>query len=107
MSKLLTGSICLTDIPKDKIWKSEKTGKQYLNINVWINDDADKFGNNGSIQVNQTKEEREAKDTKVYVGNLKFVEAKQQTAAANVPVKKSAPAAPVEDAVIVDDDLPF
>jgi hypothetical protein len=107
MSKLLSGSICLTDIPKDKIWKSEKTGKQYLNINVWINDDADKFGNNGSIQVNQTKEEREAKDTKVYVGNLKFVEAKQQNAAANVPVKKSAPAAPVEDAEIVDDDLPF
>lgn len=107
MSKLLSGSICLTDIPKDKIWKSDKTGKQYLNINVWLNDEPDQYNNNGSIQVGQTKEEREAKEKKVYVGNLKFVEARQQTEAANVPVKKSAPAAPVEDAVIVDDDLPF
>lgn len=107
MAQLLSGSICLTDIPKDKIWKSEKTGKQYLNINVWINDDADKFGNNGSIQVGQTKEEREAGEAKKYVGNLKFVQAKQQTETANVPVKKAAPAAPVEDAEIIDEDLPF
>jgi hypothetical protein len=106
MSKLLTGSICLSDIPKDKIWEA-KSGKKYLNINVWLNDEPDQYNNNGSIQVGQTKEEREAKEKKTYVGNLKFVEAKQQTESANVPVKKSAPAAPVEDAVIVDDDLPF
>lgn len=76
MSKLLTGAICLTDIPKDKIWKS-KAGKQYLSINVWINDDADTYGNHASIQVNQTKDEREAKEPKKYIGNLKYPESKE------------------------------
>ena len=106
MSKLLSGSICLSDIPKEKIWEA-KSGKKYVNINVWLNDAPDQYNNNASIQVNQSKEDKEAKEKKIYVGNLKFVEAKQQTDAANVPVKKSAPAAPIEDAVIVDDDLPF
>lgn len=106
MAQLLNGSICLSDIPKDKIWKSEKTGKQYLNINVWINDDADKFGNNGSIQVSQTKEERDANEAKKYVGNIKFVQAKQQTQSDDVPVKKAASAKLLDDNE-VENDLPF
>lgn len=106
MAQLLNGSICLSDIPKDKIWKSEKTGKQYLNINVWINDDADKFGNNGSIQVSQTKEERDANEAKKYVGNIKFVQAKQQTQSSDVPVKKSTSAKLLDDNE-VENDLPF
>ena len=106
MAQLLNGSICLSDIPKEKIWKSEKTGKQYLNINVWINDDADKFGNNGSIQVSQTKEERDANEPKKYVGNIKFVQAKQQAQSADVPVKQAVSTALIED-ITVDDDLPF
>jgi hypothetical protein len=99
MSQLLNGSICLSDIPKDLIYKSEKTGKSYLNINVWINDEADKFGNNASIQISQTKEQRDAGEPKKYVGNLKTVQAKEQTGSA--PVKKTAPATESFD------DLPF
>ena len=88
MSQLLNGSICLSDIPKEKITVSEKNGKKYLSVTIWINDEVDKFNNNGSISVSQTKEERESKAAKKYIGNLKFA-AKQQ-------------AVPVED-----DGLPF
>lgn len=71
MSQLFNGSICLTDIPKDKITTSEKNGKKYLNITVWLNDDADQYGNIGSLQVSQSKQEREAGEKKQYIGNFK------------------------------------
>ena len=71
MSQLFNGSICLTDIPKDKITTSEKNGKKYLNITVWLNDDADQYGNIGSLQVSQSKQERESGEKKVYIGNFK------------------------------------
>lgn len=72
MSKqMMTGSLCLSDIPKDKVFVSEKSGKKYLNIVLWINEEPDKYGNNAAIQVGLTKEEREAKAKPVYIGNLK------------------------------------
>lgn len=77
MSTLFNGSICLTDIPKDKITVSEKNGKKYLNINLWLNDEPDQFNNNGSIQVSQSKEEREAGAKKQYIGNFKYAQKKQ------------------------------
>jgi hypothetical protein len=36
-----------------------------------INDQLDKFGNNVAISLQQTKEQREAKEKRVYVGNGK------------------------------------
>ena len=36
-----------------------------------INDELDKYGNNVAITIQQTKEQREAKEKKVYVGNGK------------------------------------
>ena len=77
MSKLLTGSIDLTKIDKTKIVSTDKNGKpfengaKYLNVVVWINDEADKYGNNASIQISQSKEEREAGVKATYIGNLK------------------------------------
>ena len=65
-----TGSICLSDIPKDKI-TTAKNGKKYLAVTVWENDEADKYGNHESIQVSRTKEQREAGEKAVYIGNLK------------------------------------
>jgi len=94
MSQLFNGSICLSDIPKESITVSESNGKKYLNINVWVNDDVDRYNNIGSIQVSQTKEQREAGAKKVYIGNLKNTAKQQQV---NTPAK-GAPA---------NDDLPF
>ena len=88
MSTLYNGSICLSDIPKDKITKSEKNGKSYLNFNLWVNDEKDQYGNIGSINVSQSKEERESGQKKVYFGNIKPVErnaAPQQAAPSNEP----------------------
>jgi hypothetical protein len=71
MSQTLLGSICLTDIPKDKITVSEKNGKSYLNLVVFINDELDKFNNIASVVVSQSKEERDAKVKPSYIGNFK------------------------------------
>lgn len=92
MSTFYNGSICLTDIPKDKITEG-KNGKKYLNVTLWVNYTPDQYGNIGSIQVSQTKEQREAQEKKTYIGNFK-----QPTQAKSVPQ-----AAPAE----VADDLPF
>jgi hypothetical protein len=90
MSTLYNGSICLSDIPKEKITTSEKNGKKYLNFNLWVNDEKDQYGNIGSINVSQTKEERESGGKKVYFGNIKPVERKEQpTLSANdVEIKR-------------------
>ena len=77
MSKMLTGSIDLNKIDKTKIVDRDKDGNlfqngaKYLNIVVWINDEADKYGNTASIQISQSKEEREAGAKSIYIGNLK------------------------------------
>lgn len=72
MSKLLTGSINLSKIDKNKLFTS-KNSEKYLNISVWINDEKDKYGNIAGIQ-QQTKKD----ETKIYIGNLKEFE-KQNT----------------------------
>ena len=77
MSKLLTGSIDLNKIDKTKIVSTDKNGNpfengaKYLNVVVWINDETDKYGNSASIQISQSKEEREAGAKSIYIGNLK------------------------------------
>jgi len=42
-----------------------------LNVVVWINDELDNYGNKASIQIGQSKEEREAGSKSIYIGNLK------------------------------------
>ena len=79
MSQLYIGSICVSDIPKDKLTQA-KNGKLYLNIDIWVNEEKDKYENIGSVSVRQTKEEREAKTKKVYIGNFKESELKPQVA---------------------------
>ena len=74
---MLTGSIDLNKIDRSKIVSTNKDGKpfengaKYLNVVVWINDEADQYGNNASIQISQSKEEREAGAKSIYIGNLK------------------------------------
>lgn len=71
------GSICLSDIPKDKITKSEKNGKLYLNINVVKYKEENQYNNKYFICLPSTKEER-VKDgfSPCYLGNLKEYEEK-------------------------------
>jgi len=90
MNQLFNGSICVSDIPKGNLTQA-KNGKLYLNIDIWINADVDQYGNIGSVSVRQSKEQREAKEKKTYIGNFKKSELKQ-------------PDAPAQNVI---DDLPF
>ena len=102
MASIIATSIDLTKIPKDKIIEGKK-GK-YLPITITINDEVDQFGNQGPVIVQQTKEERDAKTEKIYLGNLKVV----WTNGDNVDVapREGAAAPPPQQAQAVD-DLPF
>ena len=101
MASIIATSIDLTKIPKDKIIDGAK-GK-YLPITITINDEVDQFGNQGPVVVRQTKEERDAKTEKVYLGNVKVV----WTNGDNVDVapRDNAPAAQQVQQPV--DDLPF
>ena len=102
MASILKTSINLNAIPKDKIINGKK-GK-YLPITITVNDDLDQFGNQGPVCVDQTKEERDAKTAKTYLGNVKVVWTNGDNVAAaprdNQPQQASPAAQPV-------DDLPF
>ena len=71
MAGIIKTSINLSLIPKDKIIIGKKC--KYLPIALSVNDEPDQFGNQGPVVVDQTKEEREAKAPKVYLGNTKVV----------------------------------
>jgi hypothetical protein len=106
MASIIATSIDLTKIPKDKIIEGKK-GK-YLPITITLNDELDQFGNNGPVTVQQTKDERDAKQDKVYLGNVKVVWTNGDNVAAAprdggpAPVQQAAP-----QAVAAEDDLPF
>ena len=71
MASIIKASIDLNKIPKDKIFVGKK-GK-YLPITITINDEPDQFGNQGPVVVEQTKDERDAKAPKTYLGNINVV----------------------------------
>lgn len=68
MAGLVNISLDLSKIDKTKV----KDGK-YLNAIVAIGDDTNQYGQNASVYISQTKEEREAKSNRVYFGNGKVV----------------------------------
>jgi hypothetical protein len=97
---IINASIDLTKIDKSKI-NNHANGAKYLSISIFINDEPDKYGNNVSIALAQTKEEREAKQNRVYLGNGKTV------GAAPAPVSAAAPIQTGPPPTIPEDDLPF
>ena len=108
MASIIATSIDLTKIPKDKIIQGKK-GK-YLPITITLNDELDQFGNNGPVVVQQTKEERDAKTEKVYLGNVKVVWTNDNNvgvAPKEGQAVAQAQAAPAAAAPVVEDDLPF
>lgn len=67
MGMIISASIDLAKIDKSQIF--EKDGKKWLNVQVSVNDEVNQWGQNVSISINQSKEQREAKEPKVYLGN--------------------------------------
>ena len=102
MASIIKTSINLNAIPKDKIYVGKK-GK-YLPITITLNDELDQFGNQGPVIVEQTKEERDAKAPKTYLGNVKVV----WTNGNNVDVApRDNNSAPAPAPAAAEDDLPF
>jgi hypothetical protein len=104
MASIINFSIDLNKIPKDKIINGKK-GK-YLPITVTLNDEVDQFGNNGPVIVGQSKEERESKVAKVYLGNATVLWTNGQNVAPPPRDGQSQQQAAPAPAV-VEDDLPF
>ena len=102
MASIIKASINLNEIPKDKIIIGKK-GK-YLPVTITLNDEVDQFGNQGPIVVAQTKEEREAKQNKTYLGNVQVVWTNGDNVAAAPRQDQPQQAAPVAQPA---DDLPF
>tara|TARA_R100001440_G_scaffold75065_1_gene101385 strand:+ start:1189 stop:1497 length:309 start_codon:yes stop_codon:yes gene_type:complete len=102
MASIIATSINLNNIPKDKIIEGKK-GK-YLPITITLNDETDQFGNQGPVVVQQSKEERDAKTEKVYLGNVKVVWTNGSNVEAAPRQDQTAKAAPAAAPV---DDLPF
>jgi hypothetical protein len=63
----------------EKISKEDLVKGKYLNLTLTINDQKDKFDNDGSIIIAQSKEQREAKAQKRYVGNAKVLFSKDNS----------------------------
>ena len=72
------GQLINAQINKSKLqglvhYTNKRTNEESVNITISLNDTPDQYGNNASIWISQTKEERDAKATKVYLGNGKVI----------------------------------
>lgn len=64
-------SLCLSDIPKGSMKISEKNGKFYINLICDKRREVGKYEETHTLAVSQSKEERESKKEKTYVGSGK------------------------------------
>ena len=101
MSALLNISIRVDKLPKEKFVQG-KNGAVYYNATVSVNDDTNQWGQNVALTDAQTKEEREAKVAKNYIGNGKVVWTDGNIVRAEQQEQKES-AAPVQ----AESDLPF
>ena len=71
MSAIINYSLRVDKLPKEK-FIAGKDGAVYVNLTMSVNDET-RFGNNASIMISQTQEEREAKKPRNYIGNGQVV----------------------------------
>jgi len=98
MGQLISVSIALAKIDKTR-FTTDKNGNKYLQLTLSVNDEADQYGKDVQVWMEQTKEEREAKASRVFCGNGKVVFGK---GAAPAPASAGKPATPN-----ASDDDPF
>ena len=98
MSAITNFSINLEAIPKELIIKGKKGS--YVNLTLFQNDDT-RYGNNASVSLAQTKEDRDSKNPKVYLGIGKVAWVSED--GVSVAEREDAPA----ETESVSDGLPF
>ena len=99
MSAIINASIRVDKLPKEKFVKG-KDAAVYYNFTISVNDET-RYGNNVAVMDSQTKEEREAKVARNYLGNGKVVWTDSNIVVAE---REDKPQAVKETA---GDDLPF
>lgn len=72
MAQIISVSIDLNKLDKSRIVEG-KNGSKYYNLSVIVNDEKDQYGNDVSVTTAQTKEEREAKAQRTFVGNGRVI----------------------------------
>ena len=104
MASIVSANIDLTKINKSKIYECKK-GKYYP-ITIVLNYEPGQYGDSGYIMTEQTKDERDAKVQKEYLGNVKVVWTNGQnvTTAEKQGVQQSIEAQSVKQE---EPDLPF
>ena len=71
MGAIINYSLRVDKLPKEK-FIAGKDGAVYVNLTMSVNDET-RYGNNASVMINQTQEEREAKKPRTYIGNGQVV----------------------------------
>ncbi|CAB5224187.1 hypothetical protein UFOVP387_39 [uncultured Caudovirales phage] len=99
MSALINVSLRVDKLPKEKFVQG-KDGAVYYNFTVAVNDESNQWGQNVSLTDSQTKEEREAKKPKSYLGNGNVI---WTNGTIQLAEKKEG----VATKEVVGDDLPF
>lgn len=99
MSALINLSINLDNLPKEKFVKGKKG--TYYNFTLSVNDDTNAYGQNASAFDSQSKEQRDAKEPKKYIGNGQVV----WTDGTCVKAERQEEAQPQQ--AVVSDGLPF
>ena len=97
MSDFLTGSICLTDIPKEFITEG-KNGKKYVNFAVSKRKEVSQFGETHTITVSKPKDQRKEGEGLTFIGGLKEWKVNGQQSSSPIQTTSTSAA---------EDDLPF
>lgn len=100
MSTLISLSIDVTKVTKEALQKGK-----YLNLTIAINDEVNQYNQNVSAWESQSKEDREAKVERNYVGNGKVVFSEGLVTV--VPTEEKKKPAPKAKAKKEVDDLPW
>jgi hypothetical protein len=106
MAKLISLSICVSDIPKEQI-TTANNGKKYMSITVSVNDTADQYGKDVQAWMNQSKEDREAKARKTFVGGGKVVWSSEPKQEGEPTAEKKKAGRPSNAKYEEDEILPF
>ncbi len=102
MSKLLGVSLDVKKITKERLYEGKKG--TYLKLTISLNDEIDQFGNNVSVWEEQSKEEREGKVERVFLGNGRIIYDSEGFKQPQQNQQPQTPSAPFENQ---SDELPF
>ena len=87
MAQIISVSIDLNKLDKSRIVEG-KNGSKYYNFTINVNDEKDQYGNDASVIISQTAEERQAKAQRTFVGNGRVVWSNNSSQQSNAQPKE-------------------